>query len=212
MPDNNASSMMLVNLDFKDAKGNKDNKDNTFESVIFANHPVSFTLSQHANYREHDTTHMMPIIYRNRTGNKYRFPELWLDNSRNGDSVMPEVRSLLALLEETRRGMPPRLVLIWGDGNRERVVLTNIEFEFVHFYTPAADPVRAKCSLELDQIQGEAVEFSRDAGSGYIVGSRQSSTPVAPDGVTEADRKAVRSPDAARPFPDFIPKPVGWID
>ena len=139
-------SLVLVNLEGR-------------ESFIFRFFPSSIETETQVNWNPQNVTHgTKPLFYSNTEPTRLTFDELWLDNTMTRDSLTPEIAQLLALARPVEgRGTPPVLLVQWGD-RRERVVLERVTIQ-EQFFTPEGNPIRARASLTLIEIQDDSARL-----------------------------------------------------
>lgn len=126
---------------------------------LFQYFPASLQTSDRTNWEPQNVTvGTKPLFYANREPREIEFPELWFDNTDTNESLTPLLKELRALMDEIPdKGMPPALLASWGDRS-ERCVIESLTIE-ENFFTPDGEPIRAKVSLRLMQLQpdyGEA--------------------------------------------------------
>ena len=78
-------------------------------------------------------------------------PDLRLEGTRTNESIGPQIDALRKLKQETKNGAPPALLVIWGD-RQQRCVMEEVSIAET-FFTPAGDPLRARVSLQLVELQ-----------------------------------------------------------
>lgn len=129
----------------------------SFEFPFF---PNEITSEDGANWEPQPTANgKKPLFYANGEPGTLTFPELWLDNTRTGLSLTPTIIELksFTLDEQDDRGAPPALLAVWGD-EKLRCVLKRASITRNYFDT-SGNPLRAKVSLDLMEIQDEG-EFT----------------------------------------------------
>ena len=128
------------------------------ESFVFQFFTFSVSATDRANWEAQNTTvGVKPLFYANREPRQIEFPELYLDNTDNNQSLTPDIKRLRELMEEAEdRGTPPPLLAIWGDRN-ERCVLEELNIEEL-FFTDDGFPIRVKIRMSLIQLQPETNE------------------------------------------------------
>ena len=121
---------------------------------FFPTQPIE--VSRRANWEEQNTTiGTKPLFYMNRDPRRPEIREVWLDKTDTNESITPQLEALLALQDEVCEGTPSPLLVIWGD-RQERCVLEDIHIEET-FHRRDGAPIRARVSLSLKEIQGDAV-------------------------------------------------------
>lgn len=139
----------------------------TTDSFIFDLFPTrdqGIQSTDRANWEEQDVTiGTKPLIYSSKQPRKISVPELILDGSRTNESIGPKIDALRKLgLEHKRKvivngvtkisnAAPPALLAIWGD-RQERCVMEELVVTETVF-TKNGDPLRARISLQLVEIQ-----------------------------------------------------------
>lgn len=135
------------------------NKAGTFVfDYAFGSFPQTIEQTGRANWNTQDVTiGAKPLFYANREPLRINVPELWLDSTETNESLRPQISALLALqVERYDTGVPPVLLAAWGD-HQERVVLEEVTIEET-FFSPEGNPLRARVSLSLVEIQDERRE------------------------------------------------------
>jgi hypothetical protein len=141
-------------------------------SFVFKFFPSTNRSDDRANWEAQDTTiGTKPLFYANREPRRLTFDELWLDVSDGFaafDSITEDLKSLRALQTESRKtGAPPALLAIWGD-RQERVVLEQLTVEEQFPFARNGNPMRAKVSLQLLELQqDEEVDVTIDQSGDF---------------------------------------------
>jgi hypothetical protein len=95
-----------------------------------------------------------PLFYGNRDPKRITVDEAWLDGTRTGESISPDIEALQALqLEIVKLGRPPALLAIWGE-RQQRCVLEDLTIR-EQFFSNDGNPLRARVSLQLVELQEE---------------------------------------------------------
>lgn len=132
-------------------------------TIIFQFFPRPISLSARANWSPVDVTRgAKPLFYFNREPHRLSVNELWLDSTDTNQSLTPEIRELLRLLEETERGTPPLLLAAWGDRHL-RCVLEEVDID-EEFFALTGEPLRARVRLSLLEVQG-----NRESTSSQVI-------------------------------------------
>jgi hypothetical protein len=122
-------------------------------NFVFDFFPPSVETTGRANWSPQDVTHgAKPLFYMNRDARRLSVPDLFLDGSLTNESIAPDIRDLLLLLEETKQGAPPVLLAAWGDRSM-RCVLEEVVID-EQFFAPTGEPLRAHVRLALVELQG----------------------------------------------------------
>ena len=144
----------------------------TPDSFMFDYFPREIQGTDRANYEAQDVTRgTKPLFYSSSEPRRIQVPELTLDGTRTGESIGDQIDRLRALKNETKQtGAPPALLAIWGD-RQQRCVMEEVMIA-ENFFTPAGDPLRARVSLQLVELQeeGEAVSSTVKEASGDWLG------------------------------------------
>lgn len=131
-----------------------------FDGVEFFYFPDKIRTSDQINWTAQETTiGVKPLFYANREPRKLEFEELWLDNTESGESLALKIVELRRLFEETKFGTPTKLLIGWGTERYEVCVLETMTIEEV-FFSTENEPLRAKVSMTLLEIQFEGVTTS----------------------------------------------------
>lgn len=110
------------------------------------------TLGRRANWPEQETTiGTKPLFYANRDPRKLDVAEVWLDKTDTNESITPQIEQLMALQDETCQGIPPPVLVLWGD-RQERSVLEDIRVEET-FHHQSGYPMRARVTLSFKELQ-----------------------------------------------------------
>jgi len=133
---------------------------NSQASFEFQYFPDEVQTRLHPNWRPQDVTiGIKPLLYENSDPELLTFPELWMDESYTNESLTETLQSLkeFAAAEVEDRGAPPPLLATWGD-RKQLCVLQDLTIAET-FFSDNGEPIRARLSMELIQIQdeGEAV-------------------------------------------------------
>jgi phage protein U len=94
---------------------------------------------------------LKPLLYGNREPKRISVDELLLNGTEKNRSIRREITGLLALQEETERGTPPILGVVYGD-YQQRVVLEEVDITEKQFLR-SGEPVVALVSLTLIEVQ-----------------------------------------------------------
>jgi phage protein U len=123
-------------------------------SYVFDYFPTEIRTNSRANWSAQDTIHgVKPLQYANREPKRINVDDLWLDGTLKNRSIRQDIQELLSLQEETERGTPPILGVVYGD-YQQRVVLEEIDIRETLFLRPG-EPSRALVSLTLIEVQAE---------------------------------------------------------
>src|SRR5260370_24829230 len=99
------------------------------DTFIFDLFPNKVQNADKANWEPQDVTiGTKPLFYGNRDPRRIVLPECWLDGTEKGESITPQTNRLRKLLDETKNGTPPALLLIYGD-RQQRCVLSDLSIE-----------------------------------------------------------------------------------
>lgn len=124
----------------------------TPDSFIFDLFPNEIQSTDHANWEPQDVSiGTKPLFYSSTEPRKISVPELMLDSTRDGGDIGDQIDRLRKLKQETSRGAPPALLAIWGN-RQQRCVMEEVMIAET-FFTPAGDPMRARVSLQLVELQ-----------------------------------------------------------
>ncbi|MET0623100.1 MAG: hypothetical protein ABW250_08995 [Pyrinomonadaceae bacterium] len=124
--------------------------------VSFRRFPTGIETSVRVNWQAQDVTvGTKPLYFANREPRQLRFDDLLLDSTETGESITPEIDSLMMLTQEVEGlGRPPVLLAQWGD-RQERCVLADATIS-EQFFLGDGTPIRARVSLTLLQFQDDA--------------------------------------------------------
>lgn len=123
-------------------------------AYVFEYFPTEIKTNSRANWSAQDTIHgVKPLQYINREPRRISVDDLWLDGTLKNRSIRRDIKELLALQEETERGTPPILGVVYGD-YQQRVVLEEIDIRETLFLRPG-EPVRALVSMTLVEVQAD---------------------------------------------------------
>jgi len=124
-------------------------------TFIFQFFPKEIQTSRRSLWEQQEITiGTKPILYANREAKQIQVDELWLDSTETNQSIAPDIAALYALQDENPKlGRPPALLAIWGD-RQERCVLEQVTV-VESFFTPTGEPLRARVSLQLLELQVE---------------------------------------------------------
>jgi hypothetical protein len=141
MPRIHSDNFVLINLEGRD-------------SFVFEFFPNEIQGTDRANYEQQDTTiGMKQLFYANRDPRRLSAPELIL-GARADAPIGEEIDALRALQNELpKTGAPPALLAAYGS-RQLRCVLEEITIT-ENFFTPEGDPLRARVSLNLIELQEE---------------------------------------------------------
>ena len=124
----------------------------TPDSFVFDRFPNQIQSTDRANWEEQDVSiGTKPLFYSSTEPRKISVPELMLDSTRDGGDIGDQIDRLRKLKQETKSGAPPALLAIWGD-RQQRCVMEEVTIAET-FFTPAGDPLRARVSLQLVELQ-----------------------------------------------------------
>ena len=125
----------------------------TPDSFIFHFFPKEIQSTDRANWESQDISiGTKPLFYSSTEPRKISVPELMLDSTREvGTDIGDQIDRLRKLKQETKNSAPPALLAIWGD-RQQRCVMEEVMIAET-FFTPAGDPVRARVSLQLVELQ-----------------------------------------------------------
>jgi hypothetical protein len=125
----------------------------TPDSFIFDFFPKEIQSTDRANWDEQEVSiGTKPLFYSSSQPRKISVPELVLDSTREvGTDIGGQIDRLRKLKQETKHGAPPALLAIWGD-RQQRCVMEEVTIAET-FFTPAGDPLRARVSLQLVELQ-----------------------------------------------------------
>ncbi len=119
----------------------------------FTRFPRQLDSDDQANWEEIDLAGFVkPLQYANTNPQTIEIPEVWLDSSDSGTSILPDIERLRALMRPGKNGAPPRLQFVCGDWEAI-VVLKSLKTERTRF-TSQNVQTRAKLSLTLCEVQG----------------------------------------------------------
>lgn len=94
------------------------------------------------------------LFYSNSELRKISIPEVILEGTRTNESIGPQIDKLRALKNELpKAGAPPALLVVYGD-RQQRCVMEEVSITQTVF-TPAGNPLRARVSLQLIELQEE---------------------------------------------------------
>jgi contractile injection system tube protein len=131
----------------------------TPDAFVFNLFPNKVQSTDKANWEPQDVSiGTKPLFYGNRDPRRIAVPECWLDGTEKGESITPQINALRKLLDETKNGTPPALLLIYGD-RQERCVLSDLSIE-EQFFDRDGSPLRATVNLTLLQLQEESESVS----------------------------------------------------
>jgi Contractile injection system tube protein len=126
----------------------------TPDSFIFDFFPKEIQGTDRANWEGQDVSiGTKPLFYSSTEPRKISVPELMLDGTRTNQDIGGQIDRLRKLKQETPNGAPPALLAIWGD-RQQRCVMEEVMIAET-FFTPAGDPLRARVSLQLVELQEE---------------------------------------------------------
>ena len=134
----------------------------TPDAFIFELFPKNIQTTHRANWEPQEVTRgMKPLFYSNGEPARLSVPECWLEGSRTNTPINDDIQKLLALKNEVPRlGRPPALLVSWGD-EQLRCVMEEVTIDR-EFFARGGDPLRARCSLQLVELQeeGTAVDLT----------------------------------------------------
>ncbi|MCP9494292.1 MAG: hypothetical protein MSG64_07540 [Pyrinomonadaceae bacterium MAG19_C2-C3] len=133
------SSFALINLE-------------SSESFVFNYFPAEIETSRRANWERANTATRQALTFANIEPKRVDVPELWLDGTRDNQSLTPTIRRLYELQELGREGAPPALLVSWGD-REERVILEEVRITELQPFDGSGNPLRARVSLTLIEVQ-----------------------------------------------------------
>ncbi len=138
----------------------------TPDSFMFDLFPKEIQVTDRANWEPQDVSRgTKPLFYASGEPRKISVPELMLDGTRTGESIGDQIDRLRGLKKEIDQaralalqipftGAPPALLAIWGD-RQQRCVMEEVMIA-ENFFTAAGDPLRARVSLQLIELQEES--------------------------------------------------------
>jgi hypothetical protein len=115
--------------------------------------PTKVSTERRSNWEEQDVVgKVKPLTFSNIGPRRVQIDELWLDRSDAGESIQPDIETLFFLMDVVPgKGMPPRLLITWGD-RFEVGVLEEVRVA-EEYFTSAGLPVRARCSVTFKELQ-----------------------------------------------------------
>lgn len=149
MPSTGSDKASFTNLD-------------TGEVVSVQFNPATYTLSDDAQWRDQGNKDKPGLSYERGSPATLQM-ELWFDTTRGGDNVnevwVDKMRALLAQSVDGDVGgrstqHPPFLQFSWG-GFELVCVMERLQIQY-ELFKPDGTPVRAKCTVQLKEHQGDA--------------------------------------------------------
>lgn len=127
----------------------------TSDAFIFELFPREIQGTDRANWEPQDVTRgVKPLFYASSEPRRLSVPELILDGSRTNQTINDQIASLRALKNEVAElGRPPALHAVWGDQELRCVMEEVVIAE--NFFNGPGDPLRARVSLQLVELQEE---------------------------------------------------------
>jgi hypothetical protein len=126
-----------------------------FKGIEFDYFPTEISTTDRINWNPQDTTiGVKPLFYANREPRKLQFDKLILDSTATGESLAEKILQLRKLYEETKSGTPTKIVVGWGLGRAETVVLEELTVKET-FFSDEEEPLRAEISMSFIEVQDE---------------------------------------------------------
>jgi Contractile injection system tube protein len=126
-----------------------------FKGIEFDFFPEKISTTDRINWNPQDTTTgVKPLFYANREPRKLQFDKLVLDSTDTGESLAEKILQLRKLYEQTKLGVPTKLVIGWGLGRAETVVLEELTIDETFFSTDE-EPLRAEVRTSFIEVQDE---------------------------------------------------------
>jgi hypothetical protein len=129
-------------------------------SFVFEFFPKEIQSTDRSNWEVQDISRgVKPLFYANSEPRRIQVPELVLDGTRTNEVINDQIDALRLLKTEVASlGRPPALLAVWGD-RQQRCVMEECTVTET-FFTPGGNPLRARVSLQLVELQEENAAVS----------------------------------------------------